>query len=110
MSSISLCRYVHVFPVFYDKTIIEEKKREKTPPRMAEFNCIFLTFLRLSEAQMYVSDDLIRFQSFCIVYPDGFKISPINFYGPSAVSRDVSAWSRVAIPSLKRVREGETSL
>ena len=61
---------------------------------------------------MYVSDDLIRFQSFCIFYPDGFKISPINFYGPcrSAVSRDVSAWSRVAIPSLKRVREGETSL
>ena len=29
MSSISLCRYVHVFPVFYDKTIIEKKKEKK---------------------------------------------------------------------------------
>ena len=29
MSSISLCRYVHVFPVFYDKTIIGKKKNKK---------------------------------------------------------------------------------
>ena len=42
MSSISLCRYVHVFPVFYDKTIIEKKKRKKKKKKLA----IFLKMIR----------------------------------------------------------------